>query len=38
MDAVEEAGHGHSGTVVSLAPAARLVFQCFLRHDPAGPA
>ncbi|WNI14250.1 transketolase [Actinacidiphila sp. ITFR-21] len=38
MDAVEEAGHGHPGTAVSLAPAAHLIFQRFLRHDPADPA
>ncbi|MET8829052.1 transketolase [Streptomyces sp. NPDC004610] len=38
MDAVEEAGHGHTGTAVSLAPAAHLIFQRFLRHDPADPA
>ncbi|MEV6119983.1 transketolase [Streptomyces sp. NPDC052077] len=37
MDAVEEAGHGHPGTAVSLAPAAHLVFHRFLRHDPADP-
>jgi len=37
MDAVEEAGHGHPGTAVSLAPAAYLLFQRFLRHDPADP-
>ncbi|MFI9627360.1 transketolase family protein [Streptomyces sp. NPDC052042] len=38
MDAVEEAGHGHPGTAISLAPAAHLIFQRFLRHDPADPA
>lgn len=37
MDAVQEAGHGHPGTAVSLAPAAHLIFQRFLRHDPADP-
>ncbi|MDX6207147.1 MAG: transketolase, partial [Frankiales bacterium] len=37
MDAVERAGHGHPGTAVSLAPAAHLLFQRFLRHDPADP-
>src|SRR5580658_1678335 len=35
MDAVQEAGSGHPGTAMSLAPAAYLLFQRFLRHDPA---
>jgi transketolase len=38
MDAVEEAGSGHPGTAMSLAPAAYLLFQDILRHDPADPA
>ena len=37
MDAVEEAGSGHPGTAMSLAPAAYLLFQKVLRHDPADP-
>ncbi|MHB1738162.1 MAG: transketolase [Actinomycetes bacterium] len=37
MDAVEKAGSGHPGTAMSLAPAAYLLFQRFLRHDPAHP-
>ncbi len=37
-DAVQKAGNGHPGTAMSLAPAAYLVFQRFLRHDPADPA
>ncbi|MFI0408449.1 transketolase [Actinomadura sp. 3N508] len=37
MDAVEEAGSGHPGTAMSLAPAAYLLFQRFLRHDPTDP-
>src|SRR5690348_15821432 len=37
MDAVEQAGSGHPGTAMSLAPAAYLLFQRFLRHDPADP-
>jgi transketolase len=37
MDAVEEAGSGHPGTAMSLAPAAYLLFQQILRHDPADP-
>ncbi|MFC7330494.1 transketolase [Marinactinospora rubrisoli] len=38
MDAVEEAGSGHPGTAMSLAPAAYLLFQKVMRHDPSGPA
>jgi transketolase len=34
MDAVEAAGNGHPGTAMSLAPAAYLLFQRLLRHDP----
>ncbi len=37
MDAVEKAGSGHPGTAMSLAPAAYLLFQHVLRHDPADP-
>ncbi|MFD0774314.1 transketolase [Streptomonospora algeriensis] len=38
MDAVEEAGSGHPGTAMSLAPAAYLLFQKIMRHDPGDPA
>ena len=38
MDAVERAGSGHPGTAMSLAPAAYLLFQRLLRHDPSDPA
>jgi transketolase len=38
MDAVEKAGNGHPGTAMSLAPAAYLLFQHVLRHDPTDPA
>jgi transketolase len=38
MDAVQEAGSGHPGTAMSLAPAAYLLYQRLLRHDPADPA
>ncbi len=38
MDAVERAGHGHPGTAMSLAPAAYLLFQRHLVHDPTDPA
>ena len=34
MDAVEEAGSGHPGTAMSLAPAAYVLFQRLLRHEP----
>ena len=37
MDAVEKVGNGHPGTAMSLAPAAYLLFQRHLRHDPADP-
>ncbi|MEO6204098.1 MAG: transketolase [Mycobacteriales bacterium] len=37
MDAVEAAGSGHPGTSMSLAPAAYLLFQRLLRHDPTDP-
>jgi transketolase len=37
MDAVQQAGSGHPGTAMSLAPAAYLLFQHVLRHDPADP-
>ncbi|HEX6335760.1 MAG TPA: transketolase, partial [Jiangellaceae bacterium] len=38
MDAVEKVGNGHPGTAMSLAPAAYLLFQRHLRHDPSDPA
>ncbi len=34
-DAVEKVGNGHPGTAMSLAPAAYLLFQKVMRHDPA---
>ncbi|QMU78604.1 transketolase [Streptacidiphilus sp. PB12-B1b] len=37
-DAVQKVGNGHPGTAMSLAPAAYLLFQRFLQHDPADPA
>src|SRR3984957_16402151 len=37
MDAVQKAGSGPPGTAMSLAPAAYLLFQKILRHDPADP-
>jgi transketolase len=38
MDAVEAAGSGHPGTAMSLAPAAFLLFQRHLIHDPSDPS
>src|SRR5215469_7935249 len=37
MDAVQKAGSGHPGTAMSLAPAAYLLYQRLLRHDPSDP-
>jgi len=37
MDAVQKVGNGHPGTAMSLAPAAYLVFQKLMRHNPADP-
>jgi transketolase len=37
MDAVQKVGNGHPGTAMSLAPAAYLLYQRFLRHDPSDP-
>lgn len=36
-DAVEQAGSGHPGTAMSLAPAAYLLYQRHLRFDPKDP-
>ncbi len=35
MDAVQKVGNGHPGTAMSLAPAAYLLFQKAMRHNPA---
>jgi len=37
MDAVQKVGNGHPGTAMSLAPAAYLLFQKVMRHDPSEP-
>jgi transketolase len=37
MDAVQKAGSGHPGTAMSLGPAAYMLYQDLLRHDPADP-
>nr|AAG12171.2 dihydroxyacetone synthase [Mycobacterium sp. DSM 3803] len=34
---VEKVGNGHPGTAMSLAPAAYLLFQKLMRHDPRDP-
>ncbi|MCW4355027.1 transketolase [Hoyosella sp. YIM 151337] len=36
-DAVQNAGNGHPGTAMSLAPLAYALFQRVLRHDPTEP-
>jgi len=36
-DAVQAAGNGHPGTAMALAPAAYLLFQKVMTHDPADP-
>ncbi|MDX6359255.1 MAG: transketolase [Nocardioidaceae bacterium] len=37
MDAVQKVGNGHPGTAMSLAPAAYLLFQKVMQHNPADP-
>ena len=37
MDSVQKVGNGHPGTAMSLAPMAYLLFQKWLKHDPADP-
>ena len=36
-DAVQKVGNGHPGTAMSLAPAAYLIYQKLMRHNPADP-
>lgn len=36
-DAVQNAGNGHPGTAMSLAPLAYTLFQRTMRHDPSDP-
>ncbi|WP_244328529.1 transketolase [Yimella sp. cx-51] len=36
-DAVQKTGNGHPGTAISLAPAAYLLYQNVMRHDPSDP-
>ena len=37
LDSVQKVGNGHPGTAMSLAPMAYLLFQKWMRHDPADP-
>ncbi|GAA5053647.1 transketolase [Nocardia callitridis] len=37
-DAVQNAGNGHPGTAMSLAPLAYSLYQRTMRHDPADPS
>jgi transketolase len=37
MDAVQQANSGHPGTPMALAPAAYVLWQRFLRHNPRNP-
>lgn len=37
-DAVQKVGNGHPGTAMSLAPAAYLLYQQVMQHDPSDPA
>ncbi len=37
-DAVQRCGSGHPGTAMSLAPAAYLLYQNVMTHDPSDPA
>ena len=36
-DSVQKVGNGHPGTAMSLAPAAYLLYQKVMRHDPTDP-
>jgi transketolase len=36
-DAVQKVGNGHPGTAMSLAPAAYLLYQKVMKHDPQNP-
>lgn len=37
VDAVQKVGNGHPGTAMSLSPAAYLLYQNVMRHDPSDP-
>ncbi len=36
-DAVQKVGNGHPGTAMSLAPAAYMLYQKVMKHDPSDP-
>jgi transketolase len=36
-DAVQKTGNGHPGTAMSLAPAAYMLYQKLMKHDPRNP-
>lgn len=36
-DAVQNRGNGHPGTAISMAPAAYLLYQQVMKHDPSDP-
>jgi transketolase len=38
MESVQKVGNGHPGTAMALAPAAYLLFQKVMRHNPADPS
>ena len=38
MDVVQKANSGHPGLPMGMAPAAYLLYQRIMRHDPADPA
>jgi transketolase len=38
MDSVQKVGNGHPGTAMALAPAAYMLFQKRMRHNPANPS
>jgi transketolase len=37
MDSVQKVGNGHPGTAMAMAPAAYVLFQKLMRHDPSDP-
>src|SRR3712207_7815807 len=37
LDAVQNAGNGHPGTAMALAPLAYTIYTRFLRHNPENP-
>jgi transketolase len=37
MDSVQKVGNGHPGTAMAMAPAAYVLFQKLMQHDPSDP-